>query len=362
AKLSLRDGTPVTLTTQTLYPHDGQVQITVDPAAKKKSFTLKLRVPAWCHSSSLRLNGKTLTAKPEPDGYVALARKWSLGDRIELQLKLEPRVIVGDHKNTGKVAVLYGPLVLAADEALLASENLRLSSIAPAGAELTSLNLTPEPAPTALQSWPGAQVFRINAVARRTTDSLKAGSPLQIRLIPFADAGSTGSAYKVWLPLSQPSVSANLLFDTQESRSRPGNLNGSISDEDFQSLVVTFNNQSANEDWFAVTLETPVTVNRVLFAHGKTFHDGGWFDASAGKPRLQVQLTKGGAWETVGDFNDYPLTTATDSAKLKDGARFTCQLAKPIQVVGIRVIGKPACGDNPQQAFASCAELQAFGQ
>ena len=55
-----------------------------------------------------------------------------------------------------------------------------------------------------------------------------------------------------------------------------------------------------------------------------------------------------------------PLTTATDPAGLKGGERFTCQLAKPVKVFAIRVIGKPACGDNPQQAFSSCAELQAF--
>jgi hypothetical protein len=26
----------------------------------------------------------------------------------------------------------------------------------------------------------------------------------------------------------------------------------------------------------------------------------------------------------------------------------------------VRIMGKPACGDNPREAFSSCAELQAF--
>ena len=30
-----------------------------------------------------------------------------------------------------------------------------------------------------------------------------------------------------------------------------------------------------------MTLDQPETVSRVVFAHGQTFHDGGWFDASA---------------------------------------------------------------------------------
>ena len=56
----------------------------------------------------------------------------------------------------------------------------------------------------------------------------------------------------------------------------------------------------------------------------------------------------------------YPATTATDPAGLKGGERFTCQFTKPMKVFAVRVVGKPACGDNAQQAFASCAELQAF--
>jgi hypothetical protein len=31
-----------------------------------------------------------------------------------------------------------------------------------------------------------------------------------------------------------------------------------------------------------------------------------------------------------------------------------------VRALAIRVVGKPASGDNPAQAFSSCAELQAF--
>jgi hypothetical protein len=180
-------------------------------------------------------------------------------------------------------------------------------------------------------------------------------------LIPFADAGETGTAYKVWIPLGLASSSGNLLLDGQESRSRAGNVDGSIIDEDLLSFVVTFNNQPRAEDWFAVTLDQPETINRVVFAHGQTFHDGGWFDASASKPRIQVKATKDAAWETAGELKDYPATTATDPAGLKGGEKSTCQFPTPVKAFAIRVLGKPACGDNDKQAFASCAELQAFG-
>ena len=38
----------------------------------------------------------------------------------------------------------------------------------------------------------------------------------------------------------------------------------------------------AKEDWFAVTVQKPIAITRVVVAHGRTEHNGGWFDASAG--------------------------------------------------------------------------------
>src|SRR5262249_29918174 len=109
-------------------------------------------------------------------------------------------------------------------------------------------------------------------------------------------------------------------------------------------------------------LEQPVTVKRVVFVHGKTFHDGGWFDASSGKPHVQIKTSATSSWQTVSEIKDYPATTATDSAGLNGGERFSCELDKPVQIFGVRVVGKPASGDNLKQAFSTCAELQAFGE
>src|SRR5262249_54660185 len=96
---------------------------------------------------------------------------------------------------------------------------------------------------------------------------------------------------------------------------------------------------------------------------GKVFHDGGWFDSSAGKPRIQVRRTSGGKWETVTELASYPQTTATDPGSLKQGSQqsFTQSLGQRVKVVGVRVVGRPACGDSPHQAFGSCGELAAYG-
>jgi uncharacterized protein len=370
ATLQLRDQSAVALTTETQYPGDGRIRMTIEPV-ETKDFAVKLRLPGWCRRAEVQVNGKRFTGRRGAEGYLAIRRVWKKGDQIALQLKMEPRLIIGEHSNHGKVAVLYGPLVLAADEALLGSPDparpgsgttVPLNAVAAAGPRLDSLKISPEPAPAASKSWSGAQVFRARAVTRRPLPSVALGTPLTIRLIPFADAGGTGSRYKVWLPLPKNIYSGNLLLEGKESWSRRGNLSGSIVDEDFETAVNTSDGKAAQEDWFAVKLDEPITVKRVLFAHGKTFHDGGWFDATGGKPRVQVQRAQGGAWETVAEIKDYPATTANNSEEMEGGESVICTLAEPIKVWAIRVAGKPACGDNPQQAFSSCAELQAFSE
>jgi len=352
AHLTLHDGTPVTLKVETLYPADGRIRILVESKSEME-FSLKLRVPAWCKESSITPFASERSGR---DGYTSIRRNWKSGDIIELNLKLEPRVMAGDHLNQGKAAVLYGPLVLAADEALLADARQSLNTLALAKVDLATLAITPAAATADWKTWPGAQLFEINATTRRGDTKFKA------RLVPFADAGITGARYKVWLPLAgQPD--ANILLDGVESRSRQGNLTGSINDGDLQSGVVTYDGRSAQEDWFVITLSQPATASRVVFVGGKIFHDGGWFDASAGKPRVQIQRTAGSPWETIGELADYPATTATDFKGLKwGGNQFTLNLKVPATFVAIRIIGQPACGDNPNQAFSSCSELQAFAE
>ena len=354
AKLSLKDHTPVSLVTETRYPADEQIRITLG-LAEEKNFTIKLRMPAWCQSPSVQVNGQPVPPAPGADGYVAIQRSWKKGDQIELRFKLEPRVIVGDHKNDGRLAVLYGPLVLAAEADLLGNQLSNTRAVALPSADLAALAVTPEPAPDDIRTWPGAQVFRINAIPRHSSNPAQGSAPLSIRLIPFADAGNSGSEYRVWLPIGQ--TGGNLLQDEKESRSRQGNVSGSITDGDPDTFVVTFDGNAADQDWFAVTLAAPTDLKRVVFVHGRTFHDGGWFDASAGPPKVQVQATADGQWETIGVLKDYPATTATSAAGLTGGERFTCPLPVGTRAYGVRVVGKPASGDNPRQAFASCADL-----
>ena len=131
------------------------------------------------------------------------------------------------------------------------------------------------------------------------------------------------------------------MLDGTESRSRQGNQTGSINDDD--------------PDSFAVTLDAPASIRRIVFMYGKNFHDGGWF---TDKPKVQIQREKNGAWETIGELADY----SADGKKLKAGQTFTLKIPEPVKAIAVRVSGTPASGDSPKQAFASCTELQAYGE
>ncbi len=357
ARLTLRDGAAVALASQTMYPADGRIRISVRPETVK-TFTVKLRIPEWCPNPEVRVNGTKLAPARGGDGYAWIRREWKRGDQIHLRLALEPRLVTGQRQNEGRIAILYGPLVLAADEALLGDSQEPLSHLGVSQCDLNAIKFKAEAAPGDFKTWPGAQVFRIRAVSRPTPES-KAAKPLTAKLLPFADAGATGTRYKIWLPCQPARPDRNLLRDGVEIRSRKPNT-GSILDGNVQTIAATFNNRSAELDWFGVELEEPVLISRLVFTHGKSYHDGGWFDASRGKPRIEVQTTAGGPWNIIGTLDDYPATTAADPAGLKDSQSFVHRWPQPLRVFGARVAGKPASGDKPRQAFSTCAELGAF--
>jgi hypothetical protein len=136
-----------------------------------------------------------------------------------------------------------------------------------------------------------------------------------------------------------------------------GNVQGSITDGSVATFVVTFDGGKSPEDWYALEWPKPVEFRQVTFVHGKAFHDGGWFDASKGKPRIEVRRSQNGPWEEVGRLTSYLSTSATSTAGITDGQRFEATLDHPVKAFGVRVVGVPSSGDGLNQAFSSCAEL-----
>ncbi len=104
----------VKLTMQTSFPEgeNASLKLAMD---RPKELTLSLRRPSWAGDGfAVKINGKP-AQKISPAGtYLELKRTWQNGDVIELTL---PKTLhkEGLPDNAQRVALMWGPLVLAAD-------------------------------------------------------------------------------------------------------------------------------------------------------------------------------------------------------------------------------------------------------
>ncbi len=110
-------GQPLHLTLDTEFPLSGKVVISISPEQKEK-FTVKLRIPAWSKGTVLAVNGKRMEVTAGT--YVAITRKWSKGDTVELTFDMACRLVDAPHgtdpAGDNFRAVVRGPIVLARDE------------------------------------------------------------------------------------------------------------------------------------------------------------------------------------------------------------------------------------------------------
>jgi hypothetical protein len=331
----------VTLTSTTRFPHDGKVTLLVHPAHSAR-FPIFLRVPDW--SVNFTATVKDAQTSGDPGQFLKLDRVWHWGDTIQIQMDLPVRVIPGGASYPDHAALARGPQVLALEAALNpALPYLHRASLTTLDASQIQLMDAPAVLP---KGWIGGPAYAL--------DGAFSGKPQLLYLTPFADAQN----YRVWLlkpgrvPIGQTALTA---FGA-ESWSKTGSVPGSICDERPDTYRTSFEGKPAKEDWYAVEMEKPADIARIVFRHGKVFENGGWFDTSTGKPRIQVKKEKNGPWETVGELDSYPEFTSAQVPAIRDGEPFTFRLPQPVRAVAIRIVGKPA------RSFSSCAELSAYGQ
>lgn len=112
------NGKNVTLTQETNYPWEGAVALTVGTKSPVKT-QMRMRIPEWCRSYTLAVNGTAVNA-PVEKGYAVIDRKWKDGDKIELVLDMPVEVVAADPRvkeNEGRRALQRGPLVYCLEEA-----------------------------------------------------------------------------------------------------------------------------------------------------------------------------------------------------------------------------------------------------
>ncbi|HLO99647.1 MAG TPA: beta-L-arabinofuranosidase domain-containing protein, partial [Fimbriimonas sp.] len=316
------------------FPNKGSFTVGLHTSDIRPSFRgtfgVAIRIPTWATWFKCSLPGTK-----QNGWYViqpAALKIPGTGDapKFSVSFGMEPRLKLGTDTNKGLAAWTYGPYVLASEL------NVRRPVLTKA---------------------PPKRRSGLNFDASAKSE----GKPATMRMVPFAEVGATGQRYRVWFPAPGSVLPANqsVFADAEESRSAAGNVDGSIVDGDTGTFVVTYNGTLQPSAFFAVTANQPVAIRRIVFGHGKAFHDGGWFDTSGGKPRVEVQLTKGGAWTPAGVLSSYPLTSGASAGSLRDGQTFSLSLPQAMRVYGVRVTGKPAGGDSTSQSFTSCSELQA---
>jgi hypothetical protein len=84
-------------------------------ATRATTRTIHVRIPGWtAGAAEVKINGRALEAVADPGSYLAIHRVWQDGDTVSVSLPMELRqeALPGDDS---VAAVVYGPLVLAAD-------------------------------------------------------------------------------------------------------------------------------------------------------------------------------------------------------------------------------------------------------
>ncbi len=115
--------TTVKMAVNTAYPADGKVEIILQEVSKAgENFEIALRIPAFAKGSTVQVNDGSVSEAMAGD-FVRLSREWQTGDKIVLNLAMNPRLVFGMHnpedtESEKRVAVLYGPLALARDKRL----------------------------------------------------------------------------------------------------------------------------------------------------------------------------------------------------------------------------------------------------
>jgi DUF1680 family protein len=111
------EGRRATLHIETDYPWNGDVRLTIEET-DDEVWRLSLRVPGWCLSGLVRINGESAAVAPGGQ-YVQLERKWKAGDTIDLRLHMEPRLIEPNPRIDairGCLAIERGPLVYCLED------------------------------------------------------------------------------------------------------------------------------------------------------------------------------------------------------------------------------------------------------
>lgn len=102
----------ISVVQETAFPENGTIRLTINTTSGI-AMPLNIRYPTWATSgATVTVNGKKVTIKNAPGSYIVISRTWKNGDKVEVNFRMQLRT-VATNDNPNKVAILYGPIVLA---------------------------------------------------------------------------------------------------------------------------------------------------------------------------------------------------------------------------------------------------------
>jgi DUF1680 family protein len=203
-------GLQLTMTTD--YPWDATVSLEVT-GTDGTSTALALRVPAWCHTATVTVNGESVDTAAEA-GWLRLTGPLAVGDTIELTLRMPVRAH-GSHPyvdaTRGALSILRGPVVYCAEQQdnPVDLDDVLVSPAAIAGATTAAVQLTDQtPADAIVVTVPAVTAPLAASAATVLYPELDGASPAPARtgeatrltLVPYYLWGNRDArAMRVWL-------------------------------------------------------------------------------------------------------------------------------------------------------------------
>jgi DUF1680 family protein len=206
-------GAPVSVSANTDYPWDGRITVAIEESAGDVPWTLSLRIPQWCTSHGIQHpDGEDEIGGLPGDGWVRLTRAWRPGERVVLDLGMEPRLTEADPRVDavrGCVAIERGPLVYCLEQVDHPGGGLD-DMVLDTGRPLTVkhrpdlldgvttvLAAGHRRTPPADAWWP----YRSRRHADEPAHPAAAGEPVELTAVPYyAWANRRDGAMRVWLP------------------------------------------------------------------------------------------------------------------------------------------------------------------
>ena len=183
-KIIAKDGKDVLIecTVDSKFPEEGKACIRLKSDVKSK-FLLALHVPDWCTNFNAVVDGKRYIGIPGQ--YLNIEKVWDKNSTVLFSFDLNVQILDGGKSYAGFIALKVGPQVLAVDQTLNpeVKELDKLSFNSPILLPL-SKKLLPK-------DWIGSQLF--------TTKAYYEGKTIDLKMVPFADAGQLDGEVRVWV-------------------------------------------------------------------------------------------------------------------------------------------------------------------